>query len=106
MLAVLRQRNFPLVWTAGLISLTGDWFLFIALPLVVYELSGSTIAGGMIFARIVPCLLLGSVAGVFVDRWDRRRTMFAATLAAACGRLATLPAGSFAILSPCVIMCT
>ncbi len=31
----LRQRNFALVWVAGLISLTGDWLLFVALPLAV-----------------------------------------------------------------------
>jgi MFS family permease len=76
MLAVLRQRNFLLVWTAGLISLTGDWLLIVALPLVIYELTGSTAAtAAAVVSRIVPRLLLGSVAGVFVDRWDRRRTM-------------------------------
>src|SRR6476469_9212366 len=76
MLAVLRQRNFALVWTAGLISLTGDWLLIVALPLVIYELTGSTAAtAAAVVSRIVPRLLLGSVAGVFVDRWDRRRTM-------------------------------
>jgi len=76
MLAVMRQRNFALVWTAGLISITGDWLLIVALPLVIYELTGSTAAtAAAVVARIVPRLLLGSVAGIFVDRWDRRRTM-------------------------------
>jgi MFS family permease len=76
MLAVLRRRNFALVWTAGLISIAGDWLLVVALPVIIYELTGSTAAtAAMVAARIVPRLLLGSVAGVFVDRWDRRRTM-------------------------------
>ncbi len=76
MLAVLRQRNFALVWFAGLISLTGDWFLIVARPLVVYELTGSVAATALAAAsRLLPQLCLGSVAGVFVDRWDRRRTM-------------------------------
>ena len=81
MLAVLRQRNFALVWVAGLLSLTMDWLLFVAVPLVVYELTGSTVATAVAVAtRVIPRLLLGSVAGVFVDRWDRRRTMIVANL--------------------------
>lgn len=76
MLAVLRQRNFALVWTAGLISLTGDWLLVVALPIMIYQLTGSTAAtAASVVVRVVPRLFLGSVAGVFVDRWDRRRTM-------------------------------
>ena len=81
MLAVLRQRNFALLWTAGLISLTGNWMLYVALPLTVYELTGSALAtSGIFVAYRATGVALGSVAGVFVDRWDRRRTMVAANL--------------------------
>ncbi|HLZ27375.1 MAG TPA: MFS transporter, partial [Chloroflexota bacterium] len=73
----LRRRNFALVWMGGLASLTGDWALFAGLPLVVYAMTGSTLALGLTaIANSLPRLLLGSIAGVFVDRWDRRRTMF------------------------------
>jgi len=89
MLAVLRQRNFGLLWFGGLISLTGDWMLRIALPAHVYNLTQSTLAtGAMFIAGTVPDLLLGSVAGVFLDRWDRRRTMVVVNLLLA---LALLP---------------
>lgn len=85
MLAVLRQRNFLLVWVAGLISLTGDWLLSIARPIIVYQLTGSTAATALAVAtRVVPQLLLSSVAGVFVDRWDRRRTMIVTNLLLSC----------------------
>jgi MFS family permease len=85
MLAVLRQRNFALVWFAGLISLTGDWFLIVARPLVVYQLTGSVAATALAAAsRLLPQLLLGSVAGVFVDRWDRRRTMLGCNILLGC----------------------
>ena len=78
---VLRQRDFALLWSGGLISLAGDWVLFVGLPLYVYDRTGSTLATGAIFlARLLPQVLLGSVAGVFVDRWDRRRTLVAANL--------------------------
>ena len=81
MLTVLRQRDFPLLWFAGLVSLTGDWMLVVALPVTVYELTGSALAtGGVLAANKLSTLVLGSVAGVFVDRWDRRRTMVVANL--------------------------
>ena len=76
MLALLRRRNFGFLWFAGLISIAGDWILYAALPFFVYERTGSTIAtAGMIVAQLIPSVLLGSFAGVFVDRWDRKRIL-------------------------------
>ena len=76
MLRLLRQRNFGLLWVGGLISMIGDWVLFVGLPFEIYRLTGSTLAtGGMVLAMLVPRIVLGSVAGVYVDRWDRRRLM-------------------------------
>ena len=81
MLRVLRQRNFGLLWAAGLISLIGDWVLVVGLPVEVYVRTGSTLATmGMVLASLIPAITLGSVAGVFVDRWDRRRLMIAVNL--------------------------
>ncbi|HEX6607489.1 MAG TPA: MFS transporter [Chloroflexia bacterium] len=81
MIAVLRQRNFALLWFGGLISMAGDWVLRIGLPLYIYQVTGSTLATGIMFmAAMLPSLLLGSVAGVFVDRWDRKQTMVIANV--------------------------
>ncbi|MFL5800324.1 MAG: MFS transporter [Roseiflexaceae bacterium] len=81
MLTVLRQRNFALLWTGGLISMLGDWLLFVALPFYIYDLTGSALAtGGMFVAQSLPIVLFGSLGGVFADRWDRRRTMIAADM--------------------------
>lgn len=89
MLATLRQRNFALLWFGGLISITGSWMIFMALPLYVYELTGSTLATSIMFlAGTVPRLLFGSFAGVFVDRWDRKRLLLISNLLFA---LALLP---------------
>jgi predicted MFS family arabinose efflux permease len=75
-LRVLRTRNFGLLWIAGLISMIGDWVLFVGLPVEIYRRTGSTLAtAGMVLASLVPSIVLGSIAGVFVDRWDRRRLM-------------------------------
>jgi MFS family permease len=84
MLALLSRRDFALVWIAGLISIAGNRMLFVALPLHVYALTGSTLATAtMSIAAFAPRIVLGPVAGVYVDRWDKRRTMVWANAARA-----------------------
>ena len=81
MLTVLRQRNFALLWVGGLISMVGDWVLFVGLPYEIYRQTGSTLAtGAMVLALLIPRIVFGSVAGVYVDRWDRRRLMITVNL--------------------------
>jgi hypothetical protein len=94
-IATLRHRDFALLWTAGVISVAGDFALGIALPLHAYALTGSAVAtGGVFAASLLPRVLLGSIAGVFVDRWDRKRTMVAADLLRAALLLPLLVVGS------------
>jgi MFS family permease len=82
MIGLLRQRNYGLLWFAGAVSMLGDYALMVALPFFIYDLTGSALAtGGMFMAQTLPRILLGSVAGVFVDRWDRKRTLVIADLA-------------------------
>ncbi len=91
MRATLRCRPFALAWCAGLISQSGDWVLITALPYALYTLTDSPLASGLIWiAYYLPGLLFGSVAGVFVDRWDRRRTMVVTNLLQACVLLGVL----------------
>jgi MFS family permease len=76
MFSLLRQRNFALLWLGGFISILGDRVLLVALPYYVYQETGSTLATSiMVAARLLPGFLLGSVAGVFVDRWNRQKVM-------------------------------
>jgi predicted MFS family arabinose efflux permease len=75
-IGLLRQRNFALLWFGGLVSVAGDWVLYAALPFFVYERTHSTIAtAGMIAAELGPSIVIGSFAGVYVDRLDRRRLL-------------------------------
>ncbi len=91
MLTTLRQRNFALLWVGGLISSTGDWLLLIGMPVYVYLLTGSVLATSVtLIVGYVPNLLFSSIAGVFVDRWDRRRVMVIANLLLAAGLLPML----------------
>ena len=99
MLATLRQRNFALLWIAGLISVAGDFALLTALPLHAYVLTGSALASGAVFAAsLLPRVVLSSFAGVFVDRWDRQRTMVFTDLMRAIALLPLLAVGSADLL--------
>lgn len=82
MFTLLRQRNFALLWFGGLISLMGDRVLMIALPYFVYQETQSTIISAIVVAaELLPRLLFGSIAGVFVDRWDRKKIMVITSIA-------------------------
>jgi Na+/melibiose symporter-like transporter len=87
----LGQRGLPLLLSAGLISLTGDWVLRVGLTYYIYVLTGSTLASAlMLLASFVPQIVLSSLAGVFVDRWDSKRTMIVSNLLLAAGLLPLL----------------
>ena len=66
---------------AGTISLFGDRLHQIALGVMVFALTGSALQTGLVFlAATLPNLLLGPIAGTFVDRWDQKRVMIVSDL--------------------------
>ena len=72
---------FRRLWIANLVSLLGDWFNTIALYSLVDRLTGSPFALGAVFvAKMLPLGLASPVAGVLVDRWNRRRVMIGSDL--------------------------
>ena len=98
MLAVLRQRNYALLWFGGFVSNVGDFVLFVGLPYEIFRITGSTLAtAGMVLAHLIPRVLFGSIAGVYVDRWDRRRLMIVINLIQAAILLPLLLVGAVGI---------
>jgi predicted MFS family arabinose efflux permease len=92
---LLLRRDYGLLWSAGLVSDTGDWLLMIALPLFAFSATGSALGASTVFlAELIPMLLLGSLLGVLVDRWDRRRTIIVVALLQAVALLPLLAASA------------
>ena len=72
----LINRNFRLLAIGQAISNIGDFVYSTTLLIWVYVLTHSAAAvSGVLIAQYLPVFLLGPIAGVFVDRWDRRQTM-------------------------------
>jgi Na+/melibiose symporter-like transporter len=89
--ALLRNRDLVQLLTAGLISQTGDWMLATGIGFEIYALTDSTSASAAaLFATQAPQVLLGSVAGLLVDRWDRRVVMVTTNVALSFGLLPLL----------------
>src|SRR5690349_22815305 len=72
----LQHRNFRLFVAGQSVSLVGTWITRVATSWLVYRLTGSELLLGVVgFAGQIPTLLLGPLAGVVVDRIDRRRML-------------------------------
>src|SRR5580698_6178776 len=83
-LRALRHPNFRLFFCGQSLSLVGSWMTRLATSWLVYRLTGSSFLLGVIsFAGQLPTFLLGPVAGVWVDRWDRRRVLLVTQVLAA-----------------------
>ncbi len=79
--AVFRNRSFAWMWGGQLVSTIGSALTSLAASIYVYRVTGSAASVGlMLMATAAPSLVVGLIAGVFVDRFDRRRIMIVADL--------------------------
>jgi MFS family permease len=72
---LLRENaDFSNLWLAQVISLLGDWFSFVALSALVSRYSDrpGLAVSGLLLARFLPPLLVSPIAGVLVDRFNRK----------------------------------
>jgi CRP-like cAMP-binding protein/predicted MFS family arabinose efflux permease len=84
--AVLRRRNFSLLWVGQLVSTMGTALAELAASILVYRLTGSAAAVGlMLIAAAGPSVVFGLIAGVYVDRLDRKKILVACDLIRAVG---------------------
>lgn len=65
------------LWSASFVSVVGDAFRGITVSLWLFEASGGNgaVMAASTAVGALPTLLLGTLAGVWADRWERRRTL-------------------------------
>jgi MFS family permease len=73
--AVLRHRDFRLLWLAASASRLGDQVVFIALALYVTSVGSPTDVGLVLAANAIPVVLFVLIGGVWADRLERHRVM-------------------------------
>ncbi|WP_194244320.1 MFS transporter [Nonomuraea phyllanthi] len=103
---LLRTRNYALLWLGRSISAVGSSITTVALPLVaVSTLHASPAMVALLTAAgWLPWLLIGLPAGVWVDRWPRRRTLLIADFASAVV-LVTIPIAAWTnVLTPTMLL--
>jgi len=72
----LRRRNYRLFFSGQSVSLVGTWMTRVATSWLVYRLTKSPFLLGLVgFSGQIPILILGPIAGVWVDRWNRHRVL-------------------------------
>ena len=81
-LTLLRtNRNFRLIFFGQTVSQLGDWFNSVAVYALLLDLTGSaTAVAWMLIVQFLPMALVGPLAGVVVDRVNRRRVMIASDI--------------------------
>ena len=78
---VLKIPSFRRLWRAMAFSSFGDWLGLLATTALAQQLSGGDYAkanfaiAGVFIVRLLPAVILGPIAGVIADRFDRRRLM-------------------------------
>lgn len=77
-LTLLKSGDFARFFTAQVISSLGDWVGVIAIAVYADQLGGPTGVGAVMTARVVPGFIVGPLAGVMADRWNRKKTMVVA----------------------------
>lgn len=100
-LQALRHRDFRWFFAGQGVSQVGSWLQMIATSWLVYQLSGSALLLGLAaFAQQIPFLVLAPVAGVFVDRFDRRRLLIATNFIAALQAAAMFTVVALGVVQP------
>jgi len=81
MFQIFRKRDFTLMWSAQFVSTIGSALTDLAAGILVFKLTGSALNVGLVLmVTAIPTLFVGLFAGVFVDRFDRKKILLASDL--------------------------
>jgi MFS family permease len=86
-----RNRNYRRLWSGQVVSEIGDYFNNVAVFSLAMETTGSgLVVSAVMLSRAIPAALAGPLAGVALDRFDRKRIMIASDVARAAVALGFL----------------
>lgn len=77
---LLSNKGFRRFFLAQLVSSLGDWIGVVAIAILAQKIAGAPGVGIVMTARVLPGFIVGPLAGVIADRWDRKRTMVMADI--------------------------
>lgn len=81
MFQIFRKRDFSLMWSAQLVSTIGESLTDLGAAILIFSLTDSAFAvGAILMVTAIPTLVFGLFAGVFVDRFDKKRILLLANL--------------------------
>src|SRR5882762_7813264 len=76
-----RNRNYRYTWTGQVVSEIGDHFNNIAVfSLALATTKSGLVVSGVMLSRAIPAVLAGPIAGVLLDRLDRKKVMIASDI--------------------------
>ena len=85
--SIWSNRNFLLLWLAQAISQTAQNAIWFGIVVLVQQRShSSTLLSVAVLTLIIPSVIFGVLAGVYVDRWDKRLVLIATNLIRGCDR--------------------
>jgi MFS family permease len=101
----LAHRNFRFYFAGQAVSILGSWVQQVALSWLVYRITGSAaLLGVTAFAALLPQLVVGPLAGAWIDRHDKRRLLIAVQALLALQALALSLLTAWQAIGPALIV--
>ena len=101
----LQYPNFRLYFAGQAVSILGSWVQQVALAWLIYRLTGSAaLLGVTTFAALLPQLLVGPLAGAWIDRRDKRRLLILVQGILAVQALALAALTALELIGPALIV--
>ncbi len=103
--SVMRQRNYLSFWLTSLLSNTGMWMSNLTVPVILYQITGTALwVGAFTLVNFLPTIVLGPVAGVIADRFDRRHILLITQVGMLLTSIGLLAMWLSGVNSPWVLM--
>lgn len=105
MLDAFKYRDFSIFWTGAFIANAGGWFQSLAVPYVLFLMTGSPLWVGLAAAvQFVPIMVLAPVGGAMADRWNRRKIVISMQVLRSLAALAMFVVWFYGIHDPWLLL--